>query len=569
MGCVNSKKPININNLNNEDNSESKDIKNNNITNNKKNNNTKKKYSDSNNNNSMNYNQNNIEQNLNQISCKYSNIKINKLIPKNPTKIENNYKVICKLGKGSFGAVYKVIQISSGTIKAMKVIKKESINYQDDERVFLKEIEILKKIEHPSIIKIYEYYTDDVNFYIITEYVGGGELYDAIVKCKKFNEQKAAYIIKQILSALNYLHSYDIVHRDIKPENMLVEKNSKKTINKNNKNTEIIILNGNKKNDSIIDEDDDEFIKIKIIDFGTSNYIKDNKNLTLKVGSPYYIAPEVLKKNYNKKCDIWSAGIILYVMLIGKLPFHGKNTEELLNNISKGVYKKSGPEWEAISSNAKDLIINMLESNPEKRFSAQKCLDHPFILNLKTNKTNNISMAKVLKNISELNAREKLQQATIAYIVHNLNQTKEINDLQKVFQEMDVNNDGMLTYIEIKNAYEKYFGKTISEMQINKIIEGMDSNSDGIISYEEFLRVSLNQNHFVDEKNLKLAFDLFDLNKDGKLSKEELITVLDTSNFDYIDSLISIIDNNKDGFINFDEFKNLMELTEKRFVKPK
>ena len=550
MGCVNTKKTIKLNSLTNEDNSEIKYIKN------------------KNNNNSNSINQNNLENSLKKISSKYSNIKINKLIPKNPTKIENNYKVICKLGKGSFGAVYKVIQISSGTIKAMKVIKKESINYQDDERVFLKEIEILKKIEHPSIIKIYEYYTDDVNFYIITEYIGGGELYDAIVKCKKFNEQKAAFIIKQILSALNYLHSYDIVHRDIKPENMLVEKNQKKNNNKNNKNTEIRILNGEK----IIDinnkkeenkNDDDEFLKIKIIDFGTSNYIKDNKNLTLKVGSPYYIAPEVLKKNYNKKCDIWSAGIILYVMLLGKLPFHGKNTEELLNNISKGVYKKSGTEWDSISSNAKDLIINMLEYNPEKRFTAQKCLDHPFILNLKTNKTNNISMAKVLKNISEINAREKLQQATIAYIVHNLNQTKEINDLQKVFQEMDVNNDGMLTYSEIKNAYEKYFGKTISEMQINKIIEGMDSNSDGIISYEEFLRVSLNQNHFVDEKNLKLAFDLFDLNKDGKLSKEELIRVLDTSNFDYIDSLIPIIDNNKDGFINFDEFKKLMELTEK------
>jgi len=549
MGCVNTKKTIKLNSLTNEDNSEIKYIKN------------------KNNNNSNSINQNNLENSLKKISSKYSNIKINKLIPKNPTKIENNYKVICKLGKGSFGAVYKVIQISSGTIKAMKVIKKETINYQDDERVFLKEIEILKKIEHPSIIKIYEYYTDDVNFYIITEYIGGGELYDAIVKCKKFNEQKAAFIIKQILSALNYLHSYDIVHRDIKPENMLVEKNQKKNNNKNNKNTEIRILNGEK----IIDinnkkeenkNDDDEFLKIKIIDFGTSNYIKDNKNLTLKVGSPYYIAPEVLKKNYNKKCDIWSAGIILYVMLLGKLPFHGKNTEELLNNISKGVYKKSGTEWDSISSNAKDLIINMLEYNPEKRFTAQKCLDHPFILNLKTNKTNNISMAKVLKNISEINAREKLQQATIAYIVHNLNQTKEINDLQKVFQEMDVNNDGMLTYSEIKNAYEKYFGKTISEMQINKIIEGMDSNSDGIISYEEFLRVSLNQNHFVDEKNLKLAFDLFDLNKDGKLSKEELIRVLDTSNFDYIDSLIPIIDNNKDGFINFDEFKKLMELTE-------
>ena len=471
-------------------------------------------------------NSNNI--NLQHLTDMSQSIKIKAIIPENPRKAEENYKVICKLGKGSFGSVYKVIYIKSSNIRAMKVIKKSSINYQDDERIFLKEIEILAKTEHPNIIKIIEYYKDEINYYIITEYISGGELYEVISKCNKFNESKAAYIMRQILSALNYLHSFGIVHRDIKPENMLVEKSS-----------------------------DKDLINIKLIDFGTSNYVTEKKNLTLKVGSPYYIAPEVLKKNYNKKCDIWSAGIILYIMLIGKLPFHGKNTEELFNNIKKGVFDKTCEEWNSISNDAKDLILKMLEYNPEKRFSAQECLDHTWIKTLAKNTKSNL-VPGVLKNIYNLNAREKLQQATIAYIVHNLNSNKEIEELKKVFQTMDLNNDGMLNYNEIKTAFQKYFG-VVSEVKINKIIEEMDNNSDGIISYEEFLRVAVNQSIFLDEKNLRLAFDMFDINKDGKLSREELKQVLDTSNFKYIDILIQIIDNNKDGFISFEEFCQLMK----------
>ena len=464
----------------------------------------------------------NNDLNFQKLTDMSGSIRIKTIIPQNPKKAEENYKVICKLGKGSFGSVYKVVYIHSGNIRAMKVIKKESINYQDDERIFLKEIEILTKIEHPNIIKIIEYYTDEINYYIITEYVSGGELYEAISKCNKFNESKAAYIMRQILSALNYLHSFGIVHRDIKPENMLVEQSS-----------------------------DKDLINIKLIDFGTCNYV------TLKVGSPYYIAPEVLKKNYNKKCDIWSAGIILYVMLLGKLPFHGKNTEDLFNNIKKGEFDQTSEEWNSISDNAKDLILKMLEYNPEKRLSAQECLDHNWIKTL-ASQSNPVMLPNVLKNIYNLNAREKLQQATIAFIVHNLNSNKEIEELKKVFQAMDLNNDGMLTYAEIKNAYEKYFG-VVSEIKINKIIEEMDNNSDGIISYEEFLRVGLNQRIFLDEKNLRLAFDMFDINKDGKLSRDELKKVLDTTNSEYVDVLIRIIDNNKDGFISFDEFCGLMK----------
>ena len=243
-------------------------------------------------------------------------------------------------------------------------------------------------------------------------------------------------------------------------------------------------------------------------------------------------------------------------MLLGKFPFRGKNKEDLFNNIKKGIFDKTSEEWKSISENAKDLILKMLEYNPEKRLSAQECLEHDWIKTL-ASQSNLVMLPSVLKNIYNLNAREKLQQATIAFIVHNLNSNKEIEELKKVFQAMDLNNDGMLTYDEIKKAYEKYFG-VVSEIKINKIIEEMDNNSDGIISYEEFLRVSLNQRIFLDEKNLRLAFDMFDINKDGKLSKDELKTVLDTTNLEYIDILMRIIDNNKDGFISFDEFCGLM-----------
>ena len=464
-----------------------------------------------------------------------NSIKINNIIPKNETKAEDNYKVVCKVGKGSFGSVYKVVDNKTGIIRAMKVIKKETIYYQDDERVFLKEIEILAKLEHPNIIRIYEYFTDEINYYVITEYISGGELYETITKIHQFNESKAAYIMKQILGALNYLHSFGIVHRDIKPENMLVEPTSS--------------------NDNI---------NIKLIDFGTCNYVTSEKNLTLKVGSPYYIAPEVLNKNYNQKCDIWSAGVLLYILLIGFPPFKGKSTSELFTNIKKGEYPKEGKEWESVSEEGRDLIVKMLEYDPGKRLSAQECLEHPWIVSLGKN-NNKLSetqihlLPSVLNNIYNLNAKEKLQQATIAYIVHSVYSSKEIEELKKVFQALDVNGDGMLTYTEIKEGFEKYFGKRISEVKLNKIIEEMDSNSDGIISYEEFLRVALNQKMILDEKNLRLAFDKFDLNKDGKLSKEEIQMILGTSGFDYITALLQIIDNNKDGYISFDEFKTLMK----------
>ena len=464
-------------------------------------------------------------------------IKIKNLIQLINSKPEDNYKIINKLGKGSFGSVYKVKNKITGEIRAMKIIKNTSISDNDGvaKEKFLKEIQVLKELEHPNIIKIFEYYIDNKYHYIITELLTGGELYETILKFQKFNEKNAAKIMKQILSALNYLHSKGIVHRDIKPENILVQND-----NKNNKN--------------YLDE-----IHIKLIDFGASNFFKENEILTLKVGSPYYIAPEVLNKSYNEKCDIWSAGVVLYVMLTGNFPFVGKTSQKLFENIKSGKYKTTGKEWEAISPQAKDLIKKMLELNTNKRISASECLKSPFISCINTQEKVPDLLPNVLSNIYKLNAREKIQQATIALIVHNIQQNDQIERLKGIFELLDLNKDGQLTYAEIKEAFRQIFPDNyITEEKMKFILERIDDNKDGVISYEEFLRVTIDEKILLEKNNLKLAFDKFDLNKDGKLSKEELLNILDNGASDYVDDLLNLIDKNKDGYISFDEFCHLM-----------
>ena len=269
------------------------------------------------------------------------------LVSEHKTNPETDYKKIQFLGKGTFASVFEVKDKITGIQRAMKTFKK--INPLLTEKQILNEISILIQMDHPNILKIFSFYSLQQNYSIITELCSFGQLYDEINSNGPFNEKKSSYIIYQILSAINYCHKMNIIHRDLKPENILIT---------------------NK------DEDDKDLIYIKIADFGTAKIFKENQSEKLLVGSPYYIAPEVIDRNYNEKCDLWSCGVLLYIFLSTKVPFNGKNNKEIFENIKKGEFDINNPPWNSISKNAKDLICKLLEIDIKKRISAEEALKH-------------------------------------------------------------------------------------------------------------------------------------------------------------------------------------------------
>ena len=473
---------------------------------------------------------------------------INPKITKNNKSIKDYYKIISRLGKGSFGTVFKVQHLQSKILRAMKIIKRESINIQDDERTFLNEIQILKELDHINIIKIFEYFEDSKHFYIINELVDGYELYYALSNWENLNEAMIKVIFNQIMSGVKYMHGKGVIHRDLKPENILVNKMSKQELN----NFEVFKSK----------------VQIKLIDFGTSNYYSKKRKMKLVIGSPYYIAPEVLHANYNEKCDIWSCGCILYFLLVGYPPFDGETKEQLIKKIKTQQVDTNNSDWEKISNLAKDLVCKMLERNVDKRISAENLLKHPwfndvkkksiFEKNLVLIENKDKTKDSVLNSMKNFYKIDKLQQATIAYITYFLCPQEDIENLRSLFKELDTNKDGELSLEEIEKGFENCFGAVSDSFNMNDLLKDMDTNHDGKISYQEFIRVVIKKNKLINEENLRLCFNQFDENNDGKLSANEIKIALGTNEYEYINALINVIDENNNNEIDFDEFKNLM-----------
>lgn len=455
--------------------------------------------------------------------------------------IGNYYKLIKKIGSGTFGIVYKVKHKFTNTYRAMKVVKRDTINYQDDNKQFLKEIEILSNLDHPNVMKIYEYFVDEINYYVMSELATGGELYEQLYKRKSYTEADTAIIMEQLFSAVSYIHSKDIVHRDIKPENILLESS---------------------------DITKEPFIKL--IDFGTANFVKDNEILTLKVGTPYYTAPEVLKRSYNKQCDVWSLGIIMYFLLSGSPPFDGFSDKEIFSKILTCKYSFEGEEWDLVSYEAKSLISKLLVIDPKLRITASEAKQDPWIIkfdkikkNYLNEKLNVNSLSRPFENLRKFNAKQKLQQSTIAFLVRQLSNSEVVKNLRNIFRSLDKNGDGSLSIEEIKEGFKTYYGETISDEEWKEIANNLDQDGSNSIEYEEFIRSTINLEDILTDKNLKLAFDFYDKDGSGYLDVNEIKSALgiidnDVVTNQLIQNIIKNIDENSDGQISFEEFKDLM-----------
>ena len=442
------------------------------------------------------------------------------------------------LGEGSFGLVYLGKHKISGVERAIKNINKDKAHLTaEEEKTLKKEINILKTLDHPNIMKVYEYFDNPDCFTIVSELCTGGELFK-IIEDHRLKENAGKYVMKQLLSAVAFCHKNGIIHRDLKPENILLEEKEEET---------------------------KEYFTIKVIDFGTSGMGKKGQKYNEVIGTPFYIAPEVLNNNYDEKCDMWSCGVILYVMLSGEPPFYGDNDDEIYNQILTTEVKFEEKEWDGISEEAKDLIRKLLNKNNKERLSAVEALNHPWIKSMDMRGINFLSidtLKDIVSNLFKYNAVQILQQASIAFIVHNLIKRNMTKELRKCFIQFDTNGDGRLDKQELINGLKFMDKNNNLEQEVERVMNIIDVDGNGFIEYEEFLRASLDIQKILTEENIKIVFNLFDPDGTGKITPSELKKVLGHNAYEVSDEvwaqIIDDIDLDKDGVISFNEFRHML-----------
>ena len=449
------------------------------------------------------------------------------------------YKILNKLGDGSYGTVYCAINIQIGAKIAMKQIEKKKENEIDDLEL-INEINILKKLDHPNIVKIFEFYSTKKKYFIITEFCKHGELYGYIKR--KYNETQLAVLFYQVFSGLCYLHENNILHRDLKLENIMI---------------------------SDIEKDiktDNEFFWIKIIDFGTAKIFKKSRNEKAIVGSSYYIAPEVLKQKYNEKCDTWSVGVILYMLIVGRAPFDGKNDDEIIESIKIGHFNREHPKLMACSNEVQDLINSLLEINIKKRLSAKEALEHPWFKkfggrSLFSNFNFN-DIIEYINNLLHFQFQSKFQQLVLAFVVHNIPNTNDTKNILKLFRYFNIKGDCKLTKEELTNGLYQFASKENVDNVIDDIFLLLDGDNTGYIEYEEFLRACIDKKKILNDDNLLYAFKFLDRDNTGILDCDKIMCFFVQKTNKVLEQIfmnsIKEVDTDNDGIIDFNEFKQLM-----------
>ena len=454
----------------------------------------------------------------------------------NPSK---KYKPTKLLGTGSFGSVYEAKNTIFQNVVAMKVINKDPNNELDEQEI-RNEIDILKKLSHPNIVKIYEFYVSNSHYYIVTEFCRDGELFSYIKN--KYSERQLAVLFYQVFSGLWYLHDNKILHRDIKLENIMISQKEKDN------------------------ETGEELFWVKIIDFGTAKIFEKNKKEKDVVGSSYYIAPEVLKQNYNEKCDTWSVGVILYMMLVGRAPFDGKDDEEIILKINSADYNSKEPKLMKHSPEVRDLVSKLLQKDTDKRYSAKEAIAHPWFQKYGGRSLySNFKKEEIepyINNLFNYYFNSKIQQLVIAFLVHNLPNDDSSIIVLKLFRHFNKSGSCKLTKEELMNGLYDYRDKNEVDKVVDHLFRLLDGDNNGFIEYEEFLRACIDKRTILKSTYLKYAFKFLDKEKTGTLNTQKIIKAFVLTPNKLIEAVfnntLNSVDHDSDGIINFEEFQELM-----------
>ena len=391
-----------------------------------------------------------------------------------------------ELGTGKFGVVRRVTRklpgvmqdgsaVKAGAAFALKSILKSKVV---DKASLEAEVSIMRKIKHRNIIQLHEVYEDALRLHLVMELCTGGELFDRIISLGHYTEPDARALFRSMLEAVVYMHSQGVAHRDLKPDNFLLASEAADA-------------------------------ELKVIDFGLSKVVGPSESGTMhaRVGTAYYIAPEVLKGEYDVKCDVWSLGVILYILLCGYPPFHGDNNRQIFEKVRVANYNFDSPEWQSVSNLAKDLIERIFVLDVAMRPSAAELLEHGWLTEMDTAMADErdeeaddappayrsvpapVDLAQTMRRMRRFQRQNQLQKMAMKIIALQLTQD-EIAALRDQFQKIDTDGSGTLSASELQEAMSAMGYQGV----VDALFDSLDADGDEQINFDEFVLAAMQRN---------------------------------------------------------------------------
>lgn len=445
-----------------------------------------------------------------------------------------------EIGSGGYGKVF--IGRDRNMRDRLVAIKKVIIFEDAKKKAFLQEAQIMKDLDHPNICKLLETYEQGRFMFFVMEFCEGREVFDRIMEQGLIQESTTAEIVRQSASALLYAHNRGIAHCDMKPENICF---CSKDVTSNH---------------------------VKLIDWGLGFYFGQGR-MNSAVGSLTYAAPEVLeakeKQGYTAACDLWSLGVVTYVMLCGKPPFWG-NYNEQLRRMKRETFPMSDSTWQQISRPAKELIRGLLRADPKQRMKLEDVLRNPWLRLQDSHAGMDTRIAsQVLMNLRQFSRTSQFFSICVASVARQLDH-RSLRDVHKVFSEMDTNGDGVLELHEVREGFQKFFGKESAQVKdVEQVFARLDLDGSGVIDYTEFCAAGIGERVSLEEDVLWAAFKAFDVqDDDGRITKDEITQVLRSVDVnklwtaevcqDVAEEIFANFDQNGDGSLDFEEFVKLM-----------